>query len=323
MRPLRLLIVFAAIVSFSCPARVSRAAEAEGPSAPAAGGELSVHVMDVGHGDAVLIQTPDGKNILIDSGAGEAVWSEGDMGDLVVVPYLRELGVHAIDMLIISHAHYDHIGGMPAVIRKLEVRQVVDSGYPRTTQAYQDLLELIRERGIPYRKVRTGDTLSFGEGVEARVLHPDRTEYRWGKRAEINNYSVVIRMSYGDVSFLFTGDLEEEGERDVLRSGYPVRSTILKVGHHGSKTSSSASFIGAVRPEVALVSCGERPKFTREKPCANLRRAGARIYRTDLRGTLVVRTDGKGYSVQAEKEGVYSPAGTSSRREALHWERAA
>ncbi|MDP8248399.1 MAG: MBL fold metallo-hydrolase [Candidatus Tritonobacter lacicola] len=326
MRPVRYLIISAAVVCLVFPVRIHCAA----PGAPAAafpgtaaGGELTVHVIDVGHGDAVLIQTPDGKNILIDSGAGEAVWSEGDMGELAVVPYLRELGVHVIDMLIISHAHYDHIGGMATVIKRLGVREVVDSGYPRTTQVYQDLLELIREKGIPYRKVRKGDILSFGAGVEARVLHPSRTEYRWGKRAEINNYSIVIRMEYGEVSFLFTGDLEKEGERDVLRAGYPVRSTILKVGHHGSKTSSTGSFVSAVRPEVALVSCGERPKFTREKPCRNLRRVGARIYRTDLRGTLVVRTDGKSYSVETEREGGYFPAGAASWGMALLWERAA
>ena len=318
MRPVGCLIISAFIASLALLAGPACA----GP-AVLAEEELEVHVLDVGHGDAVLIRTPDGKNILMDSGAGEAVWSQGDMGDIVVVPYLRELGIRAIDMLIISHAHYDHIGGMPAVIKQLEVREVVDSGYPRTTQAYQDLLELIREKGIPYRKVRKGDLLSFGAGVEARVFHPSRTEYRWGKRAEINNYSIVLRMEYGEVSFLFTGDLEKEGERDVLRAGYPVRSTILKVGHHGSKTSSTASFVGAVRPEAAIVSCGERPRFTREKPCSNLRRVGATIYRTDLRGTVVVRTDGKSYTVETKGQGGGGASSPVSGRAAPPAERVA
>lgn len=266
------------------------------------GGELIVHFMDVGHGDAILIQTPDGKNILIDSGVGEAVWSKRDMGKIKVLPYLRKLGVEALDMLIISHAHYDHIGGMAYLIDHIKVGQVIDSGYPHTTQAYRDLLIDIKEKGISYRNVRSGDTLPFGKMVGARVLHPSHTEHRWGKRAYINNYSLVIRMTYGDVSFLFTGDLEEEGERALLRSRYPVRSSILKVGHHGSKTSSSYSFINAVRPGVAIVSCGRRPKFKSEKPGRNLRAIGARIYRTDLHGTVVVSTDGKTYSVAVERD---------------------
>lgn len=254
---------------------------------PPAEGELQVHFIDVGQGDSIYIRTPS-KNILIDA---------GERGD-TVVDYLQGLAVDSLDLVICTHPHSDHIGGLVDVLEAIEVKEVIDPGVVHTSKTFEKYLTLIDEKDIVFTEGRAGDTRDLGDGVLLELLHPAQP-----KENDLNNASIVARLTFRKISFLFTGDAEKKSEKEILGRGFDVSSTILKAGHHGSSTSTGEDFLKAVSPETVVIMCGEGNSYghPHEETIELLAEYDIDVYRTDISGTIVVTTDGKTYDVTTEK----------------------
>jgi competence protein ComEC len=252
-------------------------------------GKLSVYFLDVGQGDSTLVLFSN-KSILIDAG-------EADMGDRVVRD-LKALGVSRIDFLVATHPHSDHVGGMQKVLAAFPVGQVLDSGLPHTSSTYEHFLETIEQKNIPYRVAEQGQTIDIDPALTIFVLSPPIERFS----DDPNTNSVVLRISYGTVAFLFAGDMGGESENALVKSGYPLDAKFLKVGHHGSYSSTTSSFLERVRPETAIIMVGKDNPYghPHQETLDLLKRYGVTVYRTDLDGTIVIRSDGMSYSVKTE-----------------------
>ena len=261
---------------------------------PPAGSEVRVHFIDVGQGDSMLIEG-NGQSVLIDAG-------ENDQGD-EVLGYLMAAGIEKIDLAVGTHPHSDHIGGMDTVLEgtkvgKLLLPDVPDSLVP-TTRTYLDLLDAAESTETEMVYGYPGDSFSICGG-KLSVLGPVKD------CDNLNDESLVLRFDYGDSSFLFTGDQESDAEEDVLASGADVDVDVLKVGHHGSNTSSSESFLAAVSPEIAVIQCGEGNEYGHPhlETLERLEAQNVTVYRTDLSGSSVITADGSGnYQVSTEEAG--------------------
>lgn len=272
----------------------------EGAPPPSAETGVTVKVLDVGQGDSILIRTPE-QTVLVDTG------DTSETRRLRTA--LRKEGVRRVDKLIITHPHRDHIGGAATVFRNCEVREVFDNGQPTTTKVYRDYLETIRKKGIPSRTLRDGDTLDLGGGALLRVLSPtqemvDERGMQNGK-VNLNLNSLVARLEYGDFSMMLTGDAEALTEMGLLKRHAPetLRCTLLKAGHHGSKTASVSAFLQALDADAALISCGTDNEYHCPHPSVLLRyeKQEMDVYRTDRDGTITVKTDGKSYTIGTER----------------------
>ena len=257
-------------------------------------GRVAVHFIDVGQGDSELIQY-NGTTILID--AGEADEGPG------LVTYLKNQGVRNIDLLIATHPHSDHIGGMQDVLKNFEVQRVIDSGMPYTTTTYQKFLETIDRKNIPYSTVQRGDSFSPAPGLTMLVLSaPDGS-----KDQDPNDRSIVLRASIGRVNILFEGDAGITTEESMINSGLPLESQVLKVAHHGSPHGTGSAFLERVRPEAVIISVGAGNPYNHpaDDTLRRLEDSGALIFQTDTDGSTVVRTDGMKFSVETAKNGMY------------------
>jgi len=263
--------------------------------------ELSVTFVDVGQGDCIFIRTPNGRTLLIDGG-GTPSWKESnyDPGESVVVPFLKADGVNKLDCIVATHADGDHIGGLPAVLRAIPVGIVYENGFEGDSPEYQNLHRAIDSKKIVSSVLRQGMHLILDPSVTFYVLSPPRDYYF----EDSNNNAIVIRMVYGEVSFLFTADLEFEGEYNVVKEyGDRIQSTILKVGHHGSATSTSDEFLAAVSPEIAVIQVGKYNGFGHPYPgtLAKFKDAGIEVFRTDQVGNIRIDTDGKTYGIRTDR----------------------
>jgi competence protein ComEC len=260
-------------------------------------GKLSVYFLDVGQGDSTLVLFSN-TSILIDAG-------DAGMGDHVVSD-LKALGVRRIDLLVATHPHSDHIGGMQEVLAAFPVGQVLDSGIPHTSSTYEHFLETIEQKKIPYRVAEQGQTIDIDPSLTIFVLSPPKE--RVGD--DLNTNSIVLRISYGTVAFLMAGDLGGESENALVKSGYPLDAGILKVGHHGSYSSTSSLFLERVRPETAIIMVEKDNPYghPHKETLDLLKNYGVTVYRTDLDGTIVIRSDGISYSVKTEStdKGIWS-----------------
>ena len=265
---------------------------------------LQVHFIDVGQGDAALVITPHGHAFMVDAGGVR----EGgyDIGRMVDVPYLLHYGVRQLDYIFLTHAHDDHAAGVRGILGRIPVRAVMigHEGAGEYLKAFGRGEAGRTEKLLAPLKENTYMEL---DGVRIEVLYsPERREVMQGSvEATGNEYSNLIRVSYGDASFLFTGDLVAAQEAELLRRGTPLRSTVLKVGHHGSRTSSSEGFLQAVKPGWAVISCGYGNSFGHPHKEIVQRIAdvtGAEILRTDEKGAVVFRTDGKSMSVECYRD---------------------
>jgi competence protein ComEC len=258
------------------------------PLAPAVSGELELHMMDVGQGDAIGLRTPHGHWILIDAGPA---WRAGDAGRSTVMPYVGRRG-GPVDLFVLSHPHTDHVGGAPTVLHALHPDTYLDAGFPGSAERYRASLDLARREGIHWRRARPDDVITI-DGVRLRILAPDSA---WtASLTDPNLASVVVVAEYGDVRMLFMGDAERPEEDWLLEhERAQLHADVLKVGHHGSKTSSSEPFLDAVSPRLALVSVGAGNTYHLPTPDVLRRIAahGAQVLRTDLAGPIVARTDG-------------------------------
>lgn len=257
---------------------------------------LVVHFIDVGQGDAILIRTPQ-KAILLDSGDVTR-----DKQEHPVVTYLKKQGITTLDAVIISHPHADHIGGMQSVFAAFPVKRIYDSGQITTTQLYKHYLQQIKEQKIPFSVARAGEKVDLGEGVSLEFLYPQEPLLR-ETGADLNNNSLVVRVVYGEISFLLAGDIEKEAENLLVKQGGNLKSTLLKVPHHGSNTSSTAAFLRAVAPKTAIIMCGINNDYhhPHDKTLKKYERDDIQVYRTDRQGSIIVMTDGRQYTVKEEK----------------------
>ncbi len=265
--------------------------------------DLEIVFLDVGQGDAAFVRFPNGKTMVVDGGERSEYF---DCGEQVLLPFLRYMGVRQVDVVVASHPHNDHIGGLVALLEQMEVGHFLDSGQAYDSWTARRLRELIAERGVRYHRVAAGDSLAGLGGVAGLVLHPtaDFVDADGNAPFGPNNGSVAFSLQHGAMRVLFTGDVEQETDPAILAWGLRLQAQLLKVAHHGSRTSSQPLFIQAVAPAVAVMSLGEGNKFKHPAPEVVVRYAahGARVLRTDHTGAVRVRIDGAGMAVQTMLE---------------------
>lgn len=251
--------------------------------------KMEVIFFDVGQGDAAIVKTPAGKVMLIDTG----VWSPGyDSGRSVLIPYLKSEGINRLDAVVLSHPHSDHIGGILSILNEVEVDTLYNSGYEYDSALYKRYLVRADEQGIPLRSLETGDLIFVDSAISVQVLGPAGHN----SSGDPNQYSVILRIMYGGISFLFTGDAGEEQEERLINIFGPLlQSNVLKAGHHGSKSSSTRRFMAAVSPEITVVSNGYRNKFRHphREAVLNISRNSEKVLYTALQGAVKLRTDGR------------------------------
>lgn len=254
---------------------------------------LRTTFLDVGQGDAVFVEFPNGKNMLIDAGPRGL---HTDAGRRVVVPFLKNKNIDYIDAVVVSHPHNDHGGGVPSLLREIRVGRVLDAGSKTQSSLLREYHHLVDSLNVPYRRIIAGDTIDCGRDVRLYVVHPSgRFIPHDTSGRNINNESVVMKLAYGNTSMLFAGDAEEEAEEIVVRryNGF-LRSDVLKVGHHGSGTSSTERFLAATSPAVAVISVGRNNKFRHPSQIVlgRLREKNVRVYRTDEQNAVILMSDG-------------------------------
>jgi competence protein ComEC len=256
----------------------------------AAATNLQVHFLDVGQADAFLVQLPNGQNMVIDAGNNEDATT--------VVNYLRSKGVTRVDYLIGTHPDEDHIGGLDAVIYNFPVGKFYMPNKSTTTQTYQDVINAANAKGLTITQAKAYTTLfnttANGLTLKANFVAPVNSYYDL-----TNDYSGVIRLTYGSTTFLFSGDAEAASETDMVNSGQTLTANILKVGHHGSRTSSTDAYLNKVKPAAAVISCGLNNSYghPHAETISKLQARGIKIYRTDLQGTIIFTTSGSGWVV--------------------------
>lgn len=250
------------------------------------GSEMRVSFLDVGQGDAAVLELPGGEVLLVDGGGSEY----RDMGADVVLPAILSRGIKKVDILLCTHSHSDHLDGLRELIDLVEVSAIVVNPL-ENEDAFGDFLLEARRKGIKIVLAGEGSKMTFKRGVRLEFLHPFTDQYYKSP----NDSSLVFRISYGETAFLFTGDVEGEGEKLILGSGASLQSQVLKIAHHGSSTSSMEDFIRSVDPDFAVVSVGERNPYGHPgyKTLELLEEEGVQYYRTDMHGAVVFSTDGK------------------------------
>jgi beta-lactamase superfamily II metal-dependent hydrolase len=262
--------------------------------------QLSVYALDIGQGDSLLIVSPTGKTVLIDTG------NPGNE-QIVMSALLNHARGKKIDLFIASHPHADHIGSAAGVIKGSTVARVLDSGFPHTTKTYENYLLAIKDSGAQFIQAVPGQTFDIGGGAVISLLAPikpyfKQSELREGA-SEANANSVVVRLDYKNFSMIFTGDAEAETEARMIAGGANLKAKVLKVGHHGSRYATSDAFLQAVRPEAAVISVGADNKYGHptQEALDRLKSAGVKVYRTDLQGEIHIISDGSTYQIVTQK----------------------
>ena len=271
----------------------------EEPPATTAG-DLTVHYIDVGQADCALLEC-DGKFLLIDGGNVE--------DSSLVVSYLQQAGVEKLEAVVCSHAHEDHVGGLPGVLAVFPTAAVYAPTNTYSSKCFDDFLYYTDQQNLYVTIPKAGDTIPFGN-VAVTVLGPVESY------ADTNNTSLVLRVDFGETRFLFTGDMEIQAENDMLDAGADVKADVLKVGHHGSNTSTGYRFLREVAPKWAVISVGKDNSYDHphEEPMSRLHDADVTVYRTDKMGTILAVSDGKtvtfswkNTSAQPESTGEHIP----------------
>ncbi len=266
-------------------------------------GQLKVHFIDVGQADCALLEC-DGKYMLIDGGNIE--------DSSLVVSYLQKQGVTQLEALVASHAHEDHIGGLPGVLAVYETKAVYAPTKTYSSNCFDDFVHYADQQGLTITIPAPGDSFSFGSAT-VTVLGPVKSY------AETNDTSIVLMVRFGDTKFLFTGDMETTAENDMLDywgEGFDWHADVLKVGHHGSDTSTGYRFLRAVMPNYGIISVGKDNSYghPHEVPLSRLEQAGVTVYRTDKLGTLIATSDGKTVTIGCPSGGTPNvPPGTAAK----------
>ncbi|KGK87241.1 ComEC/Rec2 family competence protein [Clostridium sp. HMP27] len=242
---------------------------------------LKVHFIDVGQGDSILLSF-NNHHMLIDSGTLES--SDN------LIKYLKKNNIKKFDYVLATHPHDDHIGSMKYIIKDFKIENFYAPKALSEESSFKDMVNYLRIKNLKIKIAKNGVNFDLGNEVHCEMLSPIRSTYD-----NLNNYSAVLKVCYGGISFLFMGDAELESELDILNQKTDVKSTVLKVGHHGSNTSTSELFLKEVSPRIAIISCGKHNMFNHPskdilKKLINL---NVKIYRTDIDGTVVLSTNGK------------------------------
>jgi len=271
--------------------------------------DLEVHYIDAGQADATLFQYTDGDNsytILYDTGD----WNKND-----VINYLDAQNVSAIDLVVVSHPHADHIGQLAKIMNTYDVGEVWSSGGESSSHTFQQAMEAVLASVADYDEPRAGDEMEIGP-MNIEVLHPSSLT------GDLNKDSLSLRFTYGEISFVFTGDAYKEDELAMMNRAETVKATILQLGHHGSNTSSDTKFIQAVDPDIAIYSASADNSYGHPHPevVSLIQDAGITLYGTDVHGTILVTTDGKEYDVATKEDGTITPESTGAPDNNAHQE---
>ena len=242
---------------------------------------LKVHYLDVGQADCILIQTPSKKNMLIDAGNNE--------DSATILSYLKALNIKKIDILIGTHPHEDHIGSMDTVIKSFDIGAIYMPKVSTTTKTFEDVLLAIKAKGLKVTTATAGIKIEIDPKLRIEMLAPNSSKYD-----DLNNYSAAIKVIYGKTSFLFDGDAEDISEKEMLAKNYDLKADVLKIGHHGSNSSTTPAFLKAVSPKYAIISVGKGNDYGHPTKATidKLASAKVQVYRTDLNGTIIATSNG-------------------------------
>ena len=250
-------------------------------------GTMKVHYIDVGQGDATLVQV-NGKNLLIDAGPNKSADS--------LVEYIKGIGVTTIAHVIATHPHEDHIGGMDEIFDAFEVKNFYSPKVEHTTKTFEKMINAVTNEGLKITTIKAGDgsKIDLGDGTKVEIFSPVDDKYN-----ELNDYSPIMKITFGENSFLFTGDAEKLVEKQVIANGENIDADVLKVGHHGSTTSSSEDFIKEVSPDIAVIPVGEGNDYghPHKEILELLEKNNINLLRTDFEGTIILESDGENIKV--------------------------
>jgi len=265
-------------------------------------GELQVHFIDVGQGASQLIIGSSGKTILIDAGNNNQ--------EEEIVAYLRKNGIQKIDILVGTHPDADHIGGLDAVIDNFEIGKIYMPKVQSNTKTFEDVLVAIQRKGLKVSTAKAGVTLDWEPDAKVQMIAPVR-DYE-----DDNDMSAVLKLTFGEISFLFMGDAESKSEHDMINSKADLKSDVLLIGHHGSKSSTTEAFLNAVQPSYGVIQVGEN-NYGHPAPeiLERLNKRGVKVYRNDLHGDIVFVTDGKNIRVSHTKDGKEEATAVSRTQE--------
>ena len=294
------IVFFAVSAADTVPTADSVLAADTVPAAGATPKVLMVHYLDVGQADSILVQSPSGKTMLIDAG------NSGDSE--FIKDYIKKLKIKKIDILIATHPHEDHIGGMKAIVEAFDIGKIYMPKSTATTKTYKNLLTAVKNKNMKITTAVPGK-MEFDADLNANILAPNSEEYK-----DLNDYSVVVKVTYPKTSFLFTGDAEEVSEEEMKEKKYDMKADVLKVGHHGSRSSTSEAFLKAVSPKYAIVSVGKDNDYglPDETVMDRLEAAKVKVFRTDIDGTIIAKSDGKTVTFDKKpSSGDKSPSGSN------------
>ena len=248
---------------------------------------LKVHYLDVGQGDSIFVELPNNETMLID--AAESYQSEN------IINYLKNLNYQKIDYVIGTHPHTDHIGGLKNIINTFEIGKIYMPKVVSTTKTYESLLMAIKDKNLKINTAKAGTTIIDTDTLKVNILAPNNSTY-----TELNNYSVVTKITYGTTKFLFMGDAEKLSENEIKEN---VTADVIKIGHHGSNTSSSIDFIKKVNAKYGIISVGLNNKYNlpKEETITNWEKSGTKIYLTSTNGTIRASSDGTNIKIESEK----------------------
>lgn len=244
---------------------------------------MTVHYIDVGQGDSILIQV-NNKNMLIDAGTPEC---RDDLTE-----YLDNLNIKKLDYVIATHPHADHIGSMATIIKKYDIGAFYAPKKEHTTKTYEKMIDALVSKNLKINPIKADiDSINLGENTSVEVFSPNKSDYG----SELNLYSPIIKVTYGKNSFLFTGDAEKENEKEVLSKKYDLSADVLKLGHHGSSSSTTKEFYKAVNPSIVVISLSTPNNYghPHKETLELLKKENPIIYRTDKDGTIVLTSDGE------------------------------
>lgn len=256
---------------------------------------LEVTFFDVGDGLCMFVHTPSGKTMMVDCGSSS--WRDNaSVGRKLVVPYLQSLGLDGIDVAVLTHPHADHASGFPGLLKMEPARLVLECGANYNSPEHKAFLKAVKASPARYRIARRGQVLDMGDGVTARILDPaPNVEY-----PNLNDDSIVMKITYKRVAVLLDADAGKAAERDMLDSGADVRAQVLQVGHHGSRDATSPAWLSAVQPRIAIISCARYSHygFPSREVLGRLDSLGTRTYSTGRCGAVTVSTDGDSIDVR-------------------------
>lgn len=244
-------------------------------------GKMIVHYIDVGQGDSILIQV-NNKNMLIDAGPKDSKEQ--------LISYLNSLNIETLDYVVATHPHEDHIGNMADIVNNYHVVNFYAPKVEYTTKTFERMILALKKNNLKINIIKADmDSIDLGEGTKVSVFSPIKKEYE-----NLNNYSPIIKVEYEENSFLFTGDAETEVEKEVLAAGYNISSDVLKLGHHGSSSSTSEEFFKMVNPSMCIVSLGADNKYghPHRETLSLIKKNKLTVYRTDLDGNIILTSDG-------------------------------